>query len=380
MRRFLLALLLILLLNVAESAPSKFAINLGKKLVMNRKLAELVKQRKLQSTDDTTDGGESNNVPSSTNNTNAKLQILDFSGFEQGTASGGKTPFSFIAFFYFLGIEIPDTIFLPLKVNLGSLRNLEEQDIEAECTPEGDSSSDDQGGKSQKFKCEGSANGEGTITSLAYDDSRKIRTVKNGKPTYYGGEDIFFGEGANSVKDNIHSATTKVEDYYTLKNGEVENDSPNDGKFNVNGALDKSIDTINNQNLNLGINDTTSLTCGISGSTESSVLSCNTNNEPLEANLHGKSGLVTIDDKNYKVVLTMKSDSATVTEGEVTSTSSPTYRKSSSGLSGGAIAGIVIACVVVLIAAAVAAIMLRKPTPPPVDNTTVSGLKTVENL
>ena len=53
---------------------------------------------------------------------------------------------------------------------------------------------------------------------------------------------------------------------------------------------------------------------------------------------------------------------------------SAVYRKSSSGLSGGAIAGIVIACVVVLIAAAVAAIMLRKPTPP-IDNTTVVDLK-----
>ena len=50
------------------------------------------------------------------------------------------------------------------------------------------------------------------------------------------------------------------------------------------------------------------------------------------------------------------------------------YRKSSSGLSGGAIAGIVIACVAVLIAAAVAAIMLKKPTPP-IDNTTVVDLK-----
>ena len=379
MRRLLLALLLILLLNVSESAPSKQAIELGKKLVMIRKLAELVKQRRLQSTDDTTDGGEPNDVPPSTNNTKAKLQILDFSGFEQSPSSGGKIPFSFIAFFYFLEIEIPEIIYLPLKANVGRLRNLEEQKIEATCTLEGDSSEDDQGGKSQKYKCTGSADGEGTITSLAYDDSRKIRTVTKGVTNYIGGEDIFFGEGADSFKDKIHKADTKVTDYYTLKNGEVDNGSPNDGKFNVNGALDKSIDTINNQNLNLGINDTTSLTCGISGSTENSVLNCNTNNEPLEANLHGKSGLVTIDEKNYKVVLTMKPEKATVTEGEVTS-SSPTYRKSSSGLSGGAIAGIVIACVVVLIAAAVAAIMLRKPTPPPVDNTTVSGLKTVENL
>ena len=55
------------------------------------------------------------------------------------------------------------------------------------------------------------------------------------------------------------------------------------------------------------------------------------------------------------------------------------YRNSSSGLSGGAIAGIVIACVVALAAASIAAIMLRKPAPP-IDNTTVVGLKTVENI
>ena len=52
-----------------------------------------------------------------------------------------------------------------------------------------------------------------------------------------------------------------------------------------------------------------------------------------------------------------------------------TYVKSSSGLSGGAIAGIVIACVVALAAASIAAIMLRKPTPP-VENTTIVDLKT----
>ena len=52
-----------------------------------------------------------------------------------------------------------------------------------------------------------------------------------------------------------------------------------------------------------------------------------------------------------------------------------TYSKSSSGLSGGAIAGIVIACVVALAAVSIAAIMLRKPSPP-VDNTTIVDLKT----
>jgi hypothetical protein len=54
------------------------------------------------------------------------------------------------------------------------------------------------------------------------------------------------------------------------------------------------------------------------------------------------------------------------------------YRKSSSGLSGGAIAGIVIACVVVLAAASIAALMLRK-TDPTVDQTTVVKLRPYEN-
>ena len=69
-----------------------------------------------------------------------------------------------------------------------------------------------------------------------------------------------------------------------------------------------------------------------------------------------------------------QADNITAATGGRDSGTSNTYRKSSSGLSGGAIAGIVIACVAVLIAAAVAAIMLRKPSPP-IENTTVVDLK-----
>ena len=87
---------------------------------------------------------------------------------------------------------------------------------------------------------------------------------------------------------------------------------------------------------------------------------------------------ISFDDVNFSKEADDKAGNITDATGPRSSDQSqstnPVYRKSSSGLSGGAIAGIVIACVAVLIAAAVAAIMLRKPTPP-IDNTTVVDLK-----
>ena len=135
--------------------------------------------------------------------------------------------------------------------------------------------------------------------------------------------------------------------------------------------------------MDLVINSNKNLTCQISGTQENSVLSCDMNKEPLdETNLHGKYGIVSVDKNIYKVILLMKSDNATIDEADYDSSLNGVHNfsKSSSGLSGGAIAGIVIACVVALIAVAFAIIMLRKPQNKRLDNTTVSELKTVENL
>ena len=109
------------------------------------------------------------------------------------------------------------------------------------------------------------------------------------------------------------------------------------------------------------------------------ILNCDTSNQPIKTttrNLH----LSTSDDTTL-VTLSMKdggNDAPIETPIDSGNNNNISYRKNSSGLSGGAIAGIVIACAVVLIAASIVAMMLRKPTPP-LDNTTVVGLKTVDN-
>ena len=59
--------------------------------------------------------------------------------------------------------------------------------------------------------------------------------------------------------------------------------------------------------------------------------------------------------------------------------SNPIYKKSSSGLSGGAIAGIVIACAVVLIVASIIAMMLRKPSVPIKNNSSITELRSIDN-
>ena len=123
---------------------------------------------------------------------------------------------------------------------------------------------------------------------------------------------------------------------------------------------------------------------GIEGSGENITYSCKGEKDigrnVSTVNLDTTQPICFEDDGCYNFTEVNFSDEADKKAGDITKadeveqTTNPVYRKSSSGLSGGAIAGIVIACVAVLIAAAVAVIMLRKPTPP-IDNTTVVDLK-----
>ena len=82
--------------------------------------------------------------------------------------------------------------------------------------------------------------------------------------------------------------------------------------------------------------------------------------------------------QNYENIYFQVND-PNATSTTVPKRNNPIYRKSSSGLSGGAIAGIVIACAVVLIIGSVIAMMMRKPQVPLDNSASVVGLRTVDN-
>ena len=120
------------------------------------------------------------------------------------------------------------------------------------------------------------------------------------------------------------------------------------------------------------------LNCKADKNGDDFTLVCDTSKNPLTTN-YGNLTLSKIDDDDLYASFNIPPDQEETPIRAGGSGNNIYYRKNSSGLSGGAIAGIVIACVVVLAAASIAAIMLRKPSPP-IDNTTVVGLKTVENI
>ena len=120
------------------------------------------------------------------------------------------------------------------------------------------------------------------------------------------------------------------------------------------------------------------LNCKADQNGENFTLVCDTSKNPLTTN-YGNLTLSKIETNDLYASFNVPPDQEETPIRAGVSGNNIYYRKNSSGLSGGAIAGIVIACVVVLAAASIAAIMLRKPSPP-IDNTTVVGLKTVENV
>lgn len=380
MKGILSVILVSLLISISECQVSERAKKLAESLIKIQKFRDSFKARKLQTDDSSSQGEEV--IPNK--NKNANLQFLAINGYTPKASSiDGHKAFTFNIFFYFLNMVIPQKVFVPMKLTLGRLRALADTSIESTCTPKGSATDKDTaGGQSQKFECTGDVETTSEIKGLSISANDPIKTQgSDGKNSTVSTDDINFSEDASKAASNIENAKEQIDQVVVLQNGEI--GTKNKGKFAINGNL---VDTVKNDDtvvlyLHDDItNSDKNISCLVTRNSGDAVsLNCDTNEENISADLDSKSGM----DGTTKVFLNMKSgnERIEISDANSTTNSNAVYRKNSSGLSGGAIAGIVIACVVVLIAASVAALMLRKPTvAPPVDNTTAVQLRTVDNI
>lgn len=348
-------------------------------------LNEKNKNRKLQDTD-TTDGEVSADDPPkpisaadatapmerNKGNSSAPYQIKKFYGFKQNKAD---TFFSFHMFFSFLRKIIASYIKMRLRIlySASRLRNLEDaaQSVPSTCNISAGFQAGIEGnGENIDYECNAPKDSGRMVSNINLDT-----TV----PMDIGGEtvpfdDVNFSDEADKQASNIASANS-ITDGWIVVNEFTD-------KFVIKGKPypEPFLNSFVGKTINITFVTTSSrrrledkeqpYDCKVnSDTTDETEIQCDGVIETTRDNLkYARS------DDIYLSLVPNSSSLPSEINANSGSGSGSVYRKSSSGLSGGAIAGIVIACVVVLIAAAVAAIMLRKPSPP-IDNTTVVDLK-----
>lgn len=388
MKRILFVILILLLINISKCEVSERAKKIAERLIKLKKFHDSLKARKLQ-----TDEPHTGEVIEPNRNKRSIIQVLLINSYSNFPSRLIKfRTYTFNAFLYFLNIFLPRRVFIPVKIRLGRLRTLEEEErevkVETMCVPSAPPSERDAvGGISQRFNCTGDVETSINITGLniSSDDiviAQREDGYNRSVPVY----DINFSEEGARAAANIQNALdTNVEKVLVLQNGVI---GPKNGDtFTINGDLFEN-DVKDGDTIILDLYDSSSnsdkkISCIVQRNSGDAVtLNCNTNGENIDADLDMKSGL----DEKIKVFLNMTEGNRKIEIYGGNSTTSGNlyrYRVKSSGLSGGAIAGIVIACVVVLFAITLLIILLRRKRDKDeetIDNTAVVQLKSIENI
>ena len=315
------------------------------------------------------------------------LQVRKFHKFEKKNKS-----IKFGLFLYYLNMPIAETVImrLAIKYNTRRLRSLQSDQITGESTPTTCQIKND-------FRNRIGKNGDGE--NIDYDctaqtsvDTSKIQNVvlDPTMPMVVGKSAISFNDV--EFTEDSKDGTQNLLDISSVPSGILDETtaSMSDNKLIIKGIL-KPSDTLNqNQNFDLELfdlsnNEMKTVSCKVNEiktNSGSCTIECDTVKTPLSTNL----GNLTLakssnPEKLYLKINTDKSkDQNQLITSESINNSNVLSNKSSSGLSGGAIAGIVIACVAVLAAASIIAICLRRPKPVVDTTITVMGLQNGENI
>ena len=315
------------------------------------------------------------------------LQVRKFHKFEKKNKS-----IKFGLFLYYLNMPIAETVImrLAIKYNTRRLRSLQSDQITGESTPTTCQIKND-------FRNRIGKNGDGE--NIDYDctaqtsvDTSKIQNVvlDPTMPMVVGKSAISFNDV--EFTEDSKDGTQNLLDISSVPSGILDETTASmiDNKLIIKGIL-KPSDTLNqNQNFDLELydlsnNEMKTVSCKVNEiktNSGSCTIECDTVKTPLSTNL----GNLTLakssnPEKLYLKINTDKlKDQNQIITSESINNSNVLSNKSSSGLSGGAIAGIVIACVAVLAAASIIAICLRRPKPVVDTTITVMGLQNGENI
>ena len=312
-------------------------------------------------------------APITTNNRYASVQVIGLHGFDAPLAS---RLIKFFIFLLFKNRSRANRVTLILSILYsGGLRDLQEAQNETANCQVDDPNPDSQG--TVRYSCEAPKKQNININQIVVNPDQIRLDNESIAPT-----EINFSEEAALGALNLQDQTQTVGNMYYLNNGKL---TSYPKYFIIKGDIEEYNGKVGDE-LRLVVYDNTTdpstpqdVVCKVDKVTDKNYeFKCT----PTQS---GKGVIFRSPmyfGNNNAITLNMDPDSEYVSytvEGP-TSKNNPIYRKSSSGLSGGAIAGIVIACAVVLIIASIIAMMLRKPAVPAINNTSsVVGLRTVDN-
>ena len=313
----------------------------------------------------------------------ALVQLITFNSFKAPLAEPRIT---FNTFFTFINVRPPRFVIIMISINIRRmLRNLQDE-VEtkpANCTIAPEDALKEDG--NVRYECDAPKQVNDNVTEVA------VLNITFPEGTSLTMDDVNFSEEAALAGTQLNKQTMEISKIFRLNGGKL---TTYPSYFTISGTIadDDFTGNFENSPLVLEVVDyetTPSTPYNVSCTPKSNG---NNNYEFRCTPEPGVKGTIYLSTIKYGD----KAISLNMTDGDyinyaTTSTTIPgntnrgrtMYRKSSSGLSGGAIAGIVIACVVVLIIASILAIMLRKASTPtaPFQNQTPSivGLRTVDN-
>ena len=322
------------------------------------------------------------------NNANplARVQVVKFHSFKIEVV---KPKIKFGVFFYFFGRKIVPVVIFRLRITYNSrLRNLQDESIDAasvksECVITDPSMLNtelkEDEGMNVNYNCSANNTKNETNINVTLNTDVDLALVsENGTTEKLSFDEVNFNGNASEESQNLQNNEEVMTGAGSLKETEY---SVNKTILTLKGDFAPGNLLSENSVIPMAILNRKSGGGYVADEYNCTVLSdgleCDTTGNPLYTTveqLHLSSGsqdgkILTVEMKNWK-------ENSTVIS---TRQGNRFYSRSSSGLTGGAIAAIVIACVVAIIGASIAIIMFRKPTPP-IDNTTVVELRSADNI